>query len=403
MSVDQDFERLLRGCEAVYTREALLARLQSGQRMRVKLGMDPTAPDLHLGHTVVLSKLRQFQDLGHQAVLIIGDYTAKIGDPTGKSKTRPALDDDAIKANAATYMAQAGKILDLSAEKLEVRYNSEWLGPMQFADVIKLMAQMTVARMLERDTFEKRQKAGKEIYLHELLYPLMQAQDSVAVRSDVELGGTDQTFNNLCGRDLQRNAGQPPQLVLVMPILVGIDGHEKMSKSLGNAVGVTDDPGDMFGKIMRVPDDIMGNYFELLTDVPAEEIARLVDAALCNPRDTKELLAKTIIARFHSPAAADAAAAEFRRVHGGGGGGLPDDVPEVALPAELVRDGCIAPVDLLTHLTFATSRKDARRLVAEGGARLNGETLGDALRPIAVKTGDVVQRGKRRFVRLIVG
>jgi len=395
-----DFDRLLRGCDSVYTVAELKERLATGKRLRVKLGMDPTAPDLTLGHTVVLRKLRQFQDLGHKAVLIIGDYTAMIGDPTGKSRTRPMLTPEEIETNARTYLEQAGKVLDLTDDKLEVRHNSEWLTPMTCADVIKLMSQMTVARMLERDTFAKRQAEGKEIYLHELLYPLMQARDSVAIESDVELGGTDQTFNNLCGRDLQRAAGQPPQIVMVVPLLIGTDGTEKMSKSLGNYVAVTDPPGEMFGKVMRIPDGLMRSYFELLTDVPEPEIARWIDAAKVNPRDGKESLAKTIITQYHSKEAADTAAEEFRRVHGGGGGGLPDDIPEVAVPASLLTGGSIGPVDLIVHCGFEKSRGEARRIVAERGVRLNGALIEDPHTPIAVKTGDVLQRGKRRFVRL---
>ena len=372
MSVDQQMELLLRGTDHVYTAEELERRLASGKRLRVKLGMDPTAPDLTLGHTVVLRKLRQFQDLGHKAVLIIGDYTAMIGDPTGRSKTRPVLTKEEIEKNAATYFEQAGKVLDLSEDKLEVRPNSEWLKDLTFADVVRLMSQMTVARMLERDTFATRQAAGKEIYLHELLYPLMQARDSVAVESDVELGGTDQTFNNLCGRDLQRNAGQPPQVVMVMPLLVGTDGTEKMSKSMGNYIAVTDTPSDMFGKIMSVPDKLMGQYFELTTDVPESEIPALIDPAHINPRDAKERLAKTIITEYHDAESAESAAEEFRRVHGGGGGGLPDDVPEVAVPAGMLDDGKVVPIDLIVHCEFAKSRGEARRL--DQRARRAGST-----------------------------
>jgi len=399
---NRQLEILLRGCDSVYTQEELKQRLASGKRLRVKLGMDPTAPDLTLGHTVVLRKLRQFQDLGHKAVLIIGDYTAMIGDPSGRSKTRPMLTRHEINNNANTYLQQAGKVLNLSEDKLEVRHNSEWLTPMTFADVIQLMSRMTVARMLERDTFAKRQKEGKEIFLHELLYPLMQARDSVAIESDVELGGTDQTFNNLCGRDLQRDAGQSPQIVMVMPLLIGIDGAEKMSKSLGNYIAVTDPPGEMFGKIMRIPDELLRNYFELLTDVPPEEITDVIDPARHNPRDSKEKLARIIIEQYHSAAAAEAAAEEFRRVHGGGGGGLPDEVPEITLSADLVDGGKIVPIDLITDCGFAKSRGEARRLVAERGIQLNGELIEDAFTPLHVRTGDVVQRGKRRFVRLVV-
>ena len=395
---------LLRGCDSVYSadelRDRLALRRSQNRPLRVKLGMDPTAPDLTLGHTVVLRKLRQFQDCGHKAILIIGDYTAMIGDPTGKSKTRPRLTAEDVERNAKTYFEQAGKVLDLSPEKLEVRRNGEWLSPLTFADVITLMSRMTVARMLERDTFAKRQSEGKEIYLHELLYPLMQAHDSVMIESDIELGGTDQTFNNLCGRDLQRDAGQLPQIVMIMPILVGIDGVQKMSKSLGNYVAVTDPPSEMFGKIMRIPDEVMRNYYELTTNEPAERIADWIDPARHNPRDAKEHLARLIIARYHSTAAADAAAEEFRRVHGGGGGGLPDEIPEVSIAPDKMAGGTISPLDLLTLCGFVESRGEARRLIAERGVKLNGETIADALAPVAVKSGDILQRGKRRFVKL---
>jgi tyrosyl-tRNA synthetase len=393
---------LLRGCDSVYTKEELEQRLASGKRLRVKLGMDPTAPDLTLGHTVVLRKLRQFQDLGHKAILIISDYTAMIGDPSGRSKTRPILTKDDVDRNAKTYLEQAGKVLDLSEDRLEVRPNSEWLTPLTFADVIKLMSQMTVARMLERDTFAKRQAEGKEVYLHELLYPLMQARDSVAIESDVELGGTDQTFNNLCGRDLQRDAGQPPQIVMVTPLLVGTDGKEKMSKSLGNYVAVTDPPNEMFGKLMSIPDRLMRNYFELLTDVPTEEMIRLTNTSQCNPRDSKEKLAKTIVTQYHSAEAADAAAVEFRRLFCGGGSGLPDEIPEIMVPADKVSEGKMVPVDLITHCKFESSRSEARRLVAQGGVRFNGQVIQDPNAPIAVKSGDILQRGKRRFIRLVI-
>jgi tyrosyl-tRNA synthetase len=402
ISTPGSIDKLLRGADQVYTADELRTRIASGKRLRVKLGMDPTAPDLTLGHTVVLRKLRQFQDAGHMAVLIIGDYTAMIGDPSGKSKTRPMLTTSEVETNAKTYLAQAGKVLDLAPDKLEVRHNSEWLSQMNFADVLKLMSQMTVARMLERDTFAKRQAEGKEIYLHELLYPLMQARDSVAIESDVELGGTDQTFNNLCGRDLQRNAGQPPQIVMVMPILIGTDGVNKMSKSLGNYIAVTDPPGEMFGKVMRIPDALMKNYFDLLTELPSGEIARLCDPAKSNPRESKEHLAKIIITQFHSAAAADAAADEFKRVHGGGGGGgLPDDIEEFLIPADKLTDGRIAPVDLAVLCGFSTSRGEAKKLIGEKGVKLNNETIEDPFTPIAIAPGAILQRGRRKFLKLI--
>ena len=401
-AIDTDpWEILSGGCDAVYTPDELKQRLATRGRLRVKLGMDPTAPDLTLGHTVVLRKLRQFQDLGHKAILIIGDYTARIGDPSGRSKTRPMLTNAQIDANAHTYLQQAGKVLDLAEEKLEVRRNSEWLAPMTCADVMKLMSQMTVARMLERDTFATRQKEGREIYLHELLYPLLQARDSVAVEADVELGGTDQTFNNLCGRDLQRTAGQQPQIVMLLPLLVGTDGREKMSKSLGNHIAITDPPSEMFGKVMRVPDDLLRSYFELLTDFEEADIARQVDPAHANPRDAKETLAKEIITMYHSAEAAENAAAEFRRVHGGGGG-LPDDIPDVTLPSERTSGGKITPIDLVIECGFEKSRSEARRIIAERGIRLNGRVIEHATNPVGVTTGDILQRGRRRFVRLQV-
>ncbi len=402
-SVDEQLAILTRGAEAVYSAEELKTRLATGRPLRVKLGMDPTAPDLTLGHTVVLRKLRQFQDLGHQAVLIIGDYTAMIGDPTGRSKTRPVLSPEQIQSNAATYFQQAGKVLDLSPEKLEVRYNSEWLAKLTFAEVVKLMSSMTTARMLERDTFAKRIAEGKEIYLHELLYPIMQAYDSVMIRSDVELGGTDQTFNNLCGRDLQRLNDQPPQIVLVMPILVGTDGAQKMSKSMGNYVAVTDAPGEMFGKVMSIPDTLMRNWFELTTDASADEIGKWVDAAATHPRQAKEILARRIITQYHDAGAADHAASEFARVFGGGGSGLPDDIPEVRLDGKLSEDGKISPGDLLVACGMATSKGDARRAVEEKGVRLNGEVVTDPWAGLAVKNGDIVQRGKRKFAKITLG
>lgn len=399
-SEDEQLAVLVRGADSVYSAEELKARLAAGRPLRAKLGMDPTAPDLTLGHTVVLRKLRQFQDLGHTAVLIIGDYTAMIGDPTGKSKTRPMLSSEQIRKNAETYFQQAGKVLDLRPEKLEVRYNSEWLAKLTFADVVKLMSSMTTARMLERDTFAKRIAEGREIYLHELLYPIMQAYDSVMIRSDVELGGTDQTFNNLCGRDLQRLHDQSPQIVLVMPILIGTDGTQKMSKSLGNYVAVTDPPGEMFGKVMSIPDALMRNWFELCTDAGAEEIAELTDPRRTHPRQAKESLARRIITTYHNAEAADAAAAEFARVHGGGGGGLPDDMPVVALDGKLTPEGRIAPAELLRACGMAESNSEARRAIDEGGVRINGEVLKDPWALLTMKTGDVIQRGRRKFARI---
>ncbi len=399
--IDEQLAYLSRGCDSIYSEEELKKKLtksaESGKPLRVKLGMDPTAPDLTLGHTVVLRKLRDFQDMGHRAVLIIGDYTARIGDPTGKSKTRPVLSDDEVDANAQTYIEQAGKVIDLSDDKFEMRRNSEWLAPMSFADVIRMTSQVTVARMLERDTFMNRQKAGVEIHLHELFYPQMQAHDSVQIKADVELGGTDQTFNNLLGRDFQKNAGQAPQVVITTPLLVGLDGTEKMSKSLGNYVAVTDSPSDMFGKLMSIPDALMRNYFELLTRVEGARIDDLLNMSMTHPRDAKVALARDIITQYHDAASAESAAEEFFRIHGGQSqGGLPDDMPEMSVTSEIVA------VDLVIQCGFADTKSAARRLMAEGGIRLDGEKITDPMATLTISSGAVIQRGKRKFVRLTV-
>ncbi len=279
--IDEQMRRLLRGVEQIYSeaelRERLIRAARERRPLRVKLGMDPTAPDLHLGHAVVLRMLRRFQDLGHRAVLIIGDFTAMIGDPTGKKKTRPVLSAAQVEENARTYLAQAGKILDTGPEKLEIRRNSQWLSQMNFADALRLAQQMTVARMLERDTFHERYAAGEAIYIHEFMYPLMQGWDSVMIQADVELGGTDQTFNNLLGRDLQQSRGQPPQIVMIAPLLAGTDGREKMSKSLNNYVGVSEPPQQQFGKTMSIPDALMEQWFRLCTPLPEDRIRSLVD------------------------------------------------------------------------------------------------------------------------------
>ncbi len=384
---------LTRGSEAVYTAAELHQRLaeaaETGRPLRVKLGLDPTAPDIHLGHTVQLRKIRQFQDLGHKAVLIIGDYTARIGDPSGQNTMRPMLSPEQIEANAATYVEQAGKVLDTSPEKLEIRRNSEWLEKLSFADVLKLAAQMTVARMMERDTFELRYRDGVPIGVHEFLYPLMQGYDSVCIQADVELGGTDQTFNNLIGRQLQANAGQRPQIVLIMPLLVGLDGAEKMSKSKGNTIGVTDSPREMFGKIMSIPDTLMRNYFTLLTDLPVQQINALLDEKQTHPRAAKATLGKTIVERYHSRSAAEEAAAEFDRVFA-----------EKGTPSEMIHisvtPGTTA-VDVIQELKFADSKSEARRLITGGGVTLDGERITDFNTDVSKKDGAILKVGKRRF------
>lgn len=395
----EQLKQLSRGTVDIYTQQELGQRLteaaQSGRQMRIKLGLDPTSPDIHLGHTVVLRKMRQFQDLGHRAVLIIGDYTARIGDPTGQNTTRPMLTPEQIERNAKTYFEQAGKILDTAPGKLEVRHNSEWLADLRLADIIRLASNMTVARMLERDTFDVRYKRGDPIGIHEFLYPLMQGYDSVMVRSDVELGGTDQTFNNLVGRDLQRVNGQPPQIVITSPILVGLDGKEKMSKSKGNYVGVTDEPSNMFGKIMSISDDMMENYFTLLTDLPTERITELTDPARTHPKEAKVLLGKTIVAQFHGQAAGDAAAAEFDKIFAQGQ--LPEDMPEVPLPPE-----AITIKNLLTACRLVETGGEAKRMVQQGGVSIDGQKAADANAEITPRDGMVIQVGKRRFAKLRV-
>lgn len=399
MDIVQQVLSLKRGTVEVFVETELAQRLadaaKAGRPLRVKLGMDPTAPDIHLGHTVVLRKLRQFQDLGHKAVLIIGDYTARIGDPTGQNTTRPMLTPEAIQANAQTYFEQAGKILDMSPEKVEVRYNSEWLADLHLADVIKLTASMTVARMLERDTFEIRYKKGDPIGVHEFLYPLMQGYDSVAIRSDVELGGTDQTYNNLVGRDLQRIDGQPPQIVITMPILVGLDGVQKMSKSKGNYIGVTDTPTDMFGKTMSIPDELMENYFTLLTNIPTAEIETLCDASKTHPKQAKVKLGKLIVEQFYDAAAADAAAAEFDRVFAQNQ--LPDDMPTVEVAAEPVMAS-----KLLVQCALVATGGEAKRMCKQGGVKVNDAKIDDPTAEITPADGMIVQVGKRRFAKLKV-
>jgi tyrosyl-tRNA synthetase len=396
-NITKQTELLKRGTVEIFTEAELTDKLtesaKTGRQLRIKLGLDPTSPDIHLGHTVVLRKMRQFQDLGHKAVLIIGDYTARIGDPSGQDATRPMLSPQQIEKNAKTYFEQAGKILDISKNKLDVRYNSEWLADLRLADIIKLASSMTVARMLERDTFEVRHKKGEPIGVHEFMYPLMQGYDSVMIKSDFELGGTDQTFNNLLGRDLQRLNGQKPQVVITMPILVGLDGKEKMSKSKGNFIGVTDEPNDMFGKVMSISDDMMENYFTLLTDLPNEKIAELVDPKKTHPKEAKVLLGKTIVSQFYDGQTAQLAAAEFDKVFAQGQ--LPDEIPEVKIVAEP-----ITASKLLLHCKLVSSGGEAKRMIKQSAVCIDGEKISDPNAEITPKEGMVIQVGKRRFARL---
>jgi tyrosyl-tRNA synthetase len=397
--IKEQIERLKRGTVEIFTEAELAEKLaeaaKTGRQLRIKLGLDPTSPDIHLGHTVVLRKMRQFQDLGHRAVLIIGDYTARIGDPSGQDTTRPMLSPEEIEKNAKTYFDQAGKILDTSKEKLEVRYNSEWLAGLNLADIIKLTSNMTVARMLERDTFELRHKKGDPIGIHEFLYPLMQGYDSVMIKSDVELGGTDQTFNNLVGRDLQRTYGQTPQVVVTMPILVGLDGKEKMSKSKGNYIGVTDEPNDMFGKVMSISDDMMENYFTLLTDLETKKISELIDAAKTHPKEAKVLLGKTIVTQFYDKAAAESAAVEFDKVFAQGH--LPEEIPEVVVPAT----PC-STTKILVQTLLVPSSSEAKRMIRQSAVSIDGKKITDPNAEVTPAHGMIVQVGKRRVAKVIV-
>jgi tyrosyl-tRNA synthetase len=368
----------------------LEAAEREGRQLRAKLGLDPTAPDIHLGHTVVLQKLREFQDLGHRVVLIVGDYTARVGDPSGRSATRPVLSGEEIDANARTYQEQAFHVLLDDPELLEVRFNSEWLD-MSMEELFRLARTTTVAQVLERDDFAKRWSARAPISILELLYPLLQGYDSVAVRSDVELGGTDQTFNLLLARDIQRAFGQPEQAVLTMPLLPGVDGVEKMSKSVGNHIGITEPPGEMYGRTLSLPDDAMATWFDMLAvPRPPEETS---------PRDTKHALARALVARFHGPEAADAAAAEFERVHVQRS--APEEIEELRFD---VADGEVHLPALIAE-GFGMSRSDARRMLAQGGVRLDGEPLGsdDLDLPRERVDGAVLQVGKRHFRRVRVG
>jgi tyrosyl-tRNA synthetase len=384
-----------RGCDELLVEADWLAKLARSQAtkmpLRIKLGLDPTAPDIHLGHTVVLNKLRQLQDLGHTVIFLIGDFTSMIGDPSGRNATRPPLTAEAIAENAQTYYKQASLVLDPS--KTEVRYNSEWCDPLGARGMIQLASRYTVARMLERDDFTKRYRSGVPISVHEFLYPLMQGYDSVALKSDLELGGTDQKFNLLVGRELQREYGQEPQCILTMPLLVGLDGVEKMSKSKANYVGISEQPNEMFGKLMSISDELMWSYFTLLSFRPMAEIDLMKQevAAGRNPRDCKVLLAQEIVARFHSQAAAEKALEDFNHR---AKGGIPDDVPEIAL------SGAPLGITALIKMTgLAPSNAEANRNIEQGGVRIDGVVISD--KGLQVAAGSfVLQVGKRRFVKV---
>jgi tyrosyl-tRNA synthetase len=392
-AIEQSVQTIRRGCDELIVEEELAKKLASGRKLRIKRGLDPTAPDLHLGHTVVINKLRDFQQLGHQVQFLIGDFTGMIGDPTGKNQTRPPLSREEILANAKTYREQAFKILD--PDKTQILFNSEWSDKLGAEGIIRLAAKYTVSQLLERDDFSKRFRDERPIAVHELLYPLMQGYDSVAMKADVELGGTDQKFNLLVGRELQRAYGQEPQCVLTMPLLEGTDGKEKMSKSLGNYIGITEPARDMFGKLMRISDELMWRYIELLSFASAEKIAswKKQVASGGNPRDIKVEFGKEIVTRFHSAAAASKAEEDFNAMFRDRE--LPQDMPEVTVNETAI-------VKVLKQADLVPSTSEAARMIEQGGVKINGEKVSD--KNLSFKRGEtlVIQVGKRKFARVRV-
>ncbi len=398
-TIEEQLEIILRGVVDCVTRDELVKKLEEsrkeGRPLRVKLGIDPSSPDIHVGHTVQLRKLRAFQDLGHQAVVIWGTATAMVGDPTGKDKTRPQLTREGVYENLATYKAQISKIVDIeAAEHVE---NSRWFEGMNFMDGVKLLSRMTVARAIERDNFEKRMKAGQAIHLHEIIYPLMQGWDSVEVQADIELGGTDQLFNLLVGRDLQGQEKMPPQVCLTHPLIEGLDGVQKMSKSLGNAIGLTDEPSEMFGKIMSIPDSLMEKYFLLLTDLPVAQVEELLAG---HPREAKVRLGMEVVKWLHSGEASEEARAEFDRVFKNKE--LPKNIPEIRLGEELLREGKIPVFLAAAKAGLAGSTSEARRILRGGGIRVDGEKVGDE-KALLGKGRYLIQVGKRRLGYVTIG
>jgi tyrosyl-tRNA synthetase len=401
--VERQMEAISRGVVEIIPEEEMRQKVTksvvTGEPLRVKLGMDPSAPDLHVGHTVVLQKLRQFQELGHEVQLIIGDFTGRIGDPTGKSETRKQLSEEDVRRHAETYKKQIYKVLD--PEKTKVYYNSEWLAPMTFAEVVSLSAKVTVARMLERDDFTKRYQGGLPISIHEFFYPLMQGMDSVALKTDVELGGTDQKFNLLMGRTLQKEYGSEPQVAITMPLIEGLDGLQKMSKSLGNYIGIDEEPNEIYGKSMSVPDELTLKYFSLATDMAGEEVTRLEKGlrdGSVHPRDAKMSLSHTLVRMYHGREAADAAQQHFVTVFQQKA--LPENIEDYVVPGGELEDGKITLIKLLTLLGFAASNGEARRSIQQGAVKWNGEKCSDIYGEIVPRDGDVVQVGRRKFARL---
>ncbi|MBU3925070.1 tyrosine--tRNA ligase [Patescibacteria group bacterium] len=389
-------ELLTRGVEEVIVKKELEEKLKSGKSLIIKLGIDPSRPDLHLGHSVVLKKLKEFQNLGHHIILIIGDFTGMIGDPSGKSKTRPALSKEEVLKNAKTYFDQAGKILDL--KKTEVRYNSAWFSAMGWEDILKLLSKFTAARILERDEFSKRLKSGVDIAISEIMYPIMQAYDSVEIKADAEIGGTDQKFNMLAGRELQKKMNMPPQNVLTVPLLIGLDGAQKMSKSLDNYIGVNESANSMFGKIMSIPDSLILNYFTLLTDASEKELEKIKENLKnpkLNPRDAKARLAKEIVTMYHSANEAAKAEKEFNTIFRDKG--IPSEIEE-----KKVEGGKWKVAELLVELKLAPSKNEAKRLVESKAVEIDGKIITDWKTAIEIKNGMALRAGKRRFAKIII-
>lgn len=399
-SINEQMDLIRRGANEIIPEDELVKKLErskeTGIPLKIKLGCDPSRPDLHIGHSVVLRKLAQFQQLGHQAILIIGDFTGMIGDPSGRNKTRPALSLLETREHGQSYFEQAAKILD--SEKTKIIYNSEWLAKMTFEDVIKLSSKYTVARMIERDDFTKRFKAGEPISIHEFLYPLAQAMDSVAIESDVELGGTDQKFNLLVGRDIQREFNVEPQVILTTPLLIGTDGVEKMSKSYDNYIGISEPPQQIFGKTLSIPDNLIYKYYELATDVSNDELqeikSKLADPSL-NPRNMKRELAKALVTMYYSQQAADEAQEEFDKIF------IKKEVPD-EIPVHILEQGKseINILDLITKVNFAASKSEARRLVVQGGVSIDGEKIDDAAATIILDKEKILKVGKRKFIKI---
>jgi len=399
--LNEQLDLIQRGAEEIIPIDELEIKIkrsiETGIPLNIKLGADPSRPDLHLGHTVVLKKLRHFQDLGHQAILIIGDFTGMIGDPTGRSKTRPPLTLEETREFGKTYFEQASKVID--GTRAKIVYNSEWLAKMTFEDVIKLASKYTVARMLERDDFEKRYRNGEPISIHEFLYPLAQAMDSVAIKADVELGGTDQKFNLLVGRDIQREYGQEPQVILTMPILPGTDGVEKMSKSLDNYIGISEPPNEIYGKTMSIPDSLIYTYFELVTDVSKDDLElikkQLQDPAV-NPRDLKRKLARTIVEQYYSKEAAQSAEENFDRIF------VRKEIPDEVIEVTIDSGSASNIITLLRNIGAAPSNSEARRLIDQGGVSINGEKITNANQTLQIQNESIIKVGKRKFYKLII-